>query len=78
MKKEKIQFPLSRKIALMATAMALLVSLIVIVFNYQYYKTEMFEHYEQDARNVCVSAAGRIDPDRVAEYLAAGEKDEAY
>ena len=78
MKKEKIQFPLSRKIALMATAMALLVSLIVIVFNYQYYKTEMFEHYEQDARSVCVRAAGRIDPDRVTHYLAAGEKDEAY
>ena len=78
MKKDKIQFPLSRKIALMATALALFVSLIVIVFNYQYYKTEMFEHYEQDARSVCVSAAGRIDPDRVADYLAAGEKDEAY
>ena len=78
MKKEIIQFPLSRKIALMATALALFVSLIVILFNYQYYRAEMFEHYERDARNVCVIAAGRIDPDRVAHYLAVGEKDEAY
>lgn len=78
MRKEKIRFPLSRKIALMATALALFVSLIVIVFNYLYYKAEIFEHYEHDARNLCISVAGKIDPDRIEHYLASGEKDEAY
>ena len=78
MKKEKIQFPLSRKIALMAILLALSLSLQMIVFNYLNYRDEMLEHYEHDARKVCISAASRLDADRIACYLETGEKDAEY
>ena len=46
MKKEKIKFPLGRKIAFMAIALALCLSIQMIVFNYLNYRDEMFEHMQ--------------------------------
>ena len=78
MKKEKIKFPLSRKIACMAVALAMCLSLQMIVFNYLNYRDEMFEHFEHDARKICVGVSARIDADRIAHYLETGEKDDDY
>lgn len=78
MKKEKIEFPLSRKIALMAILLALALSVQMIVFNYINYRDEMFEHYEHDAYKICLSAASRLEADRIAYYLETGERDEEY
>ena len=77
MKTEKVKFPLSRKIACMATTLALFVSLVMIVFNYQNYKTEMLEHYEHDAVRIGSGIAARLDPDRIIHYLETGETDDA-
>ena len=78
MKKEKIKFPLGRKIAIMAITLALCLSVQMIVFNYVNYKNEMFEHFEHDGRKICASVAARLNPDLIAHYLETGEKDEAY
>ena len=78
MKKEKIKFPLGRKIAFMAIALAMCLSVQMIVFNYLNYRDEMFEHFEHDGRKICASVATRFDPDLIARYLETGEKDEAY
>ena len=76
MKKEKIQFPIGRKIALMAILLALTLSLQMIVFNYLNYRDEMLEHYEHDTEKVCRGVASRLEADRIAHYLETGEKDE--
>ena len=76
--KTKVKFPLSRKIALMATSLAFFLSLVMIIFNYQNFKDEMFEHYEHDARRVAVIASNRLDADRIDHYLESGEKDEEF
>ena len=78
MKKEKIKFPLGRKIAFMAIALALCLSIQMIVFNYLNYKEEMFEHFEHDGQKICASVAARLDPDLIAHYLETCEKDETY
>ena len=78
MNKEKVKFPLSRKIALMAVVLALFVSLVMIVFNYQNYKMEMLEHYEHDAVRIGSGIAARLDPDRITRYIETGETDEVY
>ena len=78
MKKEKIQFPIGRKIALMAILLALTLSVQMIVFNYINYRDEMFEHYEHDTEKVCRGVASRLEADRIAHYLETGEKDEEY
>ena len=60
MKKERIKFPLGRKIAFMAIALALCLSIQMIVFNYLNYKEEMFEHFEHDGQKICASVAARL------------------
>ena len=62
----------------MVTGLALFLSIVMIVFNYQNFKIEMFEHFEHDARKVGASVAARLDADRIADYLASGETDAAY
>ena len=78
MKKEKIKFPLSRKIALMVVFLALILGFLLIVANYIHYQDVMLEHYEHDAMNIGAIAASQIDPDRIQHYLDTGERDEEY
>ena len=78
MSKEKMRFPIRRKITLMVFVIALSLSAILIVTSYTHYRTEMFEHYENFAMNIGAVAASQIDPDRIQGYLETGVKDEEY
>ena len=78
MEQKKTTFPLSRKLALMVAAIALSLSVVLIVLSYQHYKSEMYAHYEEFAMNIGAVAASQLDPDRIQYYLDTGEKDEAY
>ena len=72
---KRIKLPLRRKIALMITAFALLLSLVLILLNYYHYKDEMFKKYEDFAMNIGAIAASQLDPDRIQTYLDTGEPD---
>ena len=76
--KNKIKLPLRRKIALMITAFALLLSLVLIVLNYYHYRQEMFKKHEEFAMNIGAIAASQLDPDRIQTYLDTGEPDAEY
>ena len=78
MSKEKMRFPIRRKITLMVFVIALSLSAILIVTSYTHYRTEMFEHYENFAMNIGAVAASQIDPDRIQGYLETGVRDEEY
>ena len=78
MSKEKMRFPIRRKITLMVFVIALSLSAILIVTSYTHYRTEMFEHYENFAMNIGAGAASQIDPDRIQGYLETSVKDEEY
>ena len=78
MEQKKARFPLSRKLALMVAAIALILSAVLIFSSYTHYRAEMYEHYEEFAMNIGAVAASQLDPDRIQYYLDTGEKDEAY
>ena len=75
---QRKMFPLSRKLTLMVAAITLSLSVVMILLNYEHYKTEMYAHYEEFAMNIGAVAASQLDPDRIQYYLDTGEKDEAY
>ena len=78
MKKEKMAFPLSRKITFMVVSLALSLSVVLIIFNYQNYKKEMFDHHERYAMNIGAIAASQLNPDKIQYYLDTGDADEEY
>ena len=78
MKKGQIRFPLSRRLSLLALIQILLLSIVLIVFNYKHYRDEMFEHYEMVGMNIGAIAASQLNPDKIQYYLDTCEIDEEY
>ena len=78
MKKNKMRFPLSRKIALMLLVIAVILSSVLIFTSYTHYRSEMYEHYEDFAWSIGSVAASQLDPDKIDSYLEMEEPDEDY
>ena len=76
--KEKIRFPLSRRLTLMVLGAVLALSILQVALSYMHYRREMLEHYERTAMNIGAVAASQLEPDRIQHYLDTGETDEAY
>ena len=78
LERRKVQFPLSRKMAILVLAVAATLSTVLISLTYFHYRQEMYEHYEKFAMNVAGIAASQLNPDKIQTYLDTGVKDEEY
>ena len=78
MKNSKVTFPLSRKIAVMVIAIAIILSTVLIAAFTEHYRQEMIEDFERMAMDVAAIAATQLNPDKFQTYLDTGVKDEEY
>ena len=78
MKNSKVTFPLSRKIAVMVIAIAIILSTVLIAAFTEHYRQEMIEDFERMAMDVAAIAATQLNPDKFQTYLDTGVKDEEF
>ena len=78
MKNSKVTFPLSRKIAVMVIAIAIILSTVLIAAFTEHYRQEMIEDFERMAMDVAAIAATQLNPDKFQTYLDTGVKDEEH
>ena len=78
MKNSKVTFPLSRKIAVMVIAIAIILSTVLIAAFTEHYRQEMIDDFERMAMDVGAIAATQLNPDKCQTYLDTGVKDEEY
>ena len=78
MKNSKVTFPLSRKIAVMVIAIAIILSTVLIAAFTEHYRQEMIDDFERMAMDVAAIAATQLNPDKFQTYLDTGVKDEEY
>ena len=74
----KVKFPLSRKMAVMVIAIAVILSTVLIAVSTAHYKKEMIDDFERMGMDVAAIAASQLDPDRFQKYLDTGVKDKEY
>ena len=74
----KVKFPLSRKMAVMVIAIAVILSTVLIAVSTAHYKREMIDDFERMGMDVAAIAASQLDPDRFQKYLDTGVKDKEY
>ena len=78
MNREKIHFPISRRISILAFLLSLSLSFLLGIYCYMHYRTKMLEHYERVGMDIGSIAASQLNPDRIQHYLDTGIRDEEY